>query len=366
MGEAFVGLNLTVETKLQAVDLRLGGIEKNQRLLRCRAKKIEKRLTSIESKVSEKPNRGEDMDFGQWDDDAEQEAGKHDEECEKEKEDAEQEVGKHDEECEKEKEDAEQEAGKHDEDGEKEKENSDNAQQEAKESDEESGSETEEMLKLEQLKEKSRVQADAFWKQIAEEEEKEKSGDDEKEEESKNSDKEKEKSGDDEKSGDEEKVEESEAEKDEEKVGGNEAWVEAEIIVASVLSEINEPETPTTPPRRGNQSDGTPTPPPRGGKEVEINEASVESEKKEVREALRRPEILLRCKEKTEMYGKPRKGSGKKATPTAGPKKRGRSRTRAVDAAPTITGKRKSEPSHWVQTPFTAGKKPEKKPKTKA
>ncbi|KAL0695171.1 hypothetical protein Bca4012_062351 [Brassica carinata] len=239
------------------------------------AKKIEKRLTSIESKVSEKPNRGEDMDFGQWDG--------------KEKDDVEQEAGKHDEECEKEKEDAEQEAGKHDEHGEKEKENSDNAQQEARESDEESGSETEEMLKLEQLKEKSRVQADAFWKQIAEEEEKEKSGDDEKEEESENSDKEKEKIGDDEKSGDEEKVEESEAEKDEEKVGGNEAWVEAEIIVASVLSEINEPPV---------QSE-TPTTPPRGGKEVEINEAPVESEKKEVREALRRPEILLRCKEKT-------------------------------------------------------------------
>ncbi|KAG2330680.1 hypothetical protein Bca52824_001860 [Brassica carinata] len=217
---------------------------------------------------------------------------------------------------------------------------SDNAQQEASESDEESGSETEEMLKLEQLKEKIRVQADAFWKQIAEEEEKEMSGD-------------------------EEKVEESEAEEDEEKVGGNEARVEAEIIVASVLSEINEPpvqsETPTTPPRHGNQSDGTPTPPPRGGKEVEINEASVESEKKEVREAVRRPGILLRCKEKTEMYGKPRKGSGKKPTPTAGPKKRGKPRTRAVDAAPTITGKRKSEPSHWVQTPFTVGKKPKTK-----
>ncbi|KAL0740470.1 hypothetical protein Bca4012_081983 [Brassica carinata] len=95
------------------------------------------------------------------------------------------------------------------------------------------------------------------------------------------------------------------------------------------------------------------------------SEMSGDEEKVEESEA-EEDEEKLRCKEKTEMYGKPRKGSCKKATPTAGPKKRGRPRTRAVDAAPTITGKRKSEPSHWVQTPFTAGKKAGKKPKTKA
>ena len=61
MGEGFVGLNLTVETKLESLGSRMNDIEKNQRLLRRRAKKIEKRLTSIESKVEQ--SHGEDMDF---------------------------------------------------------------------------------------------------------------------------------------------------------------------------------------------------------------------------------------------------------------------------------------------------------------
>ncbi|KAG2275149.1 hypothetical protein Bca52824_057704 [Brassica carinata] len=65
MGEGFVGLNLTVETKLESLGSRMNDIEKNQRLLRRRAKKIEKRLTSIESKVEQ--SHGEDMDFRQWD-----------------------------------------------------------------------------------------------------------------------------------------------------------------------------------------------------------------------------------------------------------------------------------------------------------
>ena len=64
MGE-FVGLNLTVETKLESIGSRMSDIEKNQQLLRRRAKKIEERLTSIESKVEQ--SHGEDMDFRQWD-----------------------------------------------------------------------------------------------------------------------------------------------------------------------------------------------------------------------------------------------------------------------------------------------------------
>ncbi|CAF1845740.1 unnamed protein product [Brassica napus] len=137
MGEAFVGLNFTVETKLEAVDLRLGGIEKNQRLLRCRAKKIKKRLTSIENKVSEKPNRGEDMDFGQCDGtDFGQWDGK-------EKDDAEEE--------EKEK------SGK-----EKEKSGEVDKDKENSETDEENGSERE----LNELKERCRVQADELWRKV--------------------------------------------------------------------------------------------------------------------------------------------------------------------------------------------------------
>ncbi|KAG2303614.1 hypothetical protein Bca52824_032265 [Brassica carinata] len=72
------------------------------------------------------------------------------------------------------------------------------------------------------------------------------------------------------------------------------------------------------------------------------------------------PGIKHRCKEKTIMYGKPT------------PKRRGRPRRSVSDAAPKKSdctpqaskgrGKRKCEPSQWVQTPFTK----EKKRKTKA
>ncbi|KAG2322682.1 hypothetical protein Bca52824_015895 [Brassica carinata] len=67
------------------------------------------------------------------------------------------------------------------------------------------------------------------------------------------------------------------------------------------------------------------------------------------------PGIKHRCKEKTIIYGKPT------------PKRRGRPRRRVSDAAPKKSdctpqaskgrGKRKCEPSQWVQTPFTKGKK---------
>ena len=64
IGEGFVGLNLTVETKLESLGSRMSDIEKNQRLLRRRAKKIEERIISIESKVEQ--SHGEDMDFDSW------------------------------------------------------------------------------------------------------------------------------------------------------------------------------------------------------------------------------------------------------------------------------------------------------------
>nr|VDD17011.1 unnamed protein product [Brassica rapa] len=51
MGEGFAGLHVTVETMLESQSSRMSVLEKNQRLLRRRAKKIEDRLTSIESKV---------------------------------------------------------------------------------------------------------------------------------------------------------------------------------------------------------------------------------------------------------------------------------------------------------------------------
>ncbi|KAL0665957.1 hypothetical protein Bca4012_028661 [Brassica carinata] len=56
-------------SKLEVMDWRMSKLERNQRLLRSRAKKIEDRLTSIESKgnEAEENNYGEDMDFEQWD-----------------------------------------------------------------------------------------------------------------------------------------------------------------------------------------------------------------------------------------------------------------------------------------------------------
>ncbi|KAF3575969.1 hypothetical protein DY000_02030468 [Brassica cretica] len=90
MGEGFVGLHVTVETKLEALGSRMSHIEKNQRLLRRRAKKMEDRLTSIESKVQ--PSHGEDMDFRQWDYGTYEEKEKAN--SEKDKANAEQEAGK--------------------------------------------------------------------------------------------------------------------------------------------------------------------------------------------------------------------------------------------------------------------------------
>ncbi|XP_013594902.1 PREDICTED: golgin subfamily A member 6-like protein 22 [Brassica oleracea var. oleracea] len=67
MSEGFSGLKLVVETKLGDMDVKMSKFEKNQRQLRRRAKKIEEKLTSIESKKNEERNYGEDMDFGHKD-----------------------------------------------------------------------------------------------------------------------------------------------------------------------------------------------------------------------------------------------------------------------------------------------------------
>ncbi|KAF2607218.1 hypothetical protein F2Q68_00044596 [Brassica cretica] len=88
-----------------------------------------------------------------------------------------------------------------------------------------------------------------------------------------------------------------------------------------------------------------------------------------------RPGIRHRCKEKTMMYGKlrpKRRGRPGKSVADAAPKRRGRPRRCVADVAPKKSdytpphaskgrGKRKSEPSQWLQTPFTEGKKPKTK-----
>ncbi|WZZ46265.1 hypothetical protein YC2023_042524 [Brassica napus] len=102
--------------------------------------------------------------------------------------------------------------------------------------------------------------------------------------------------------------------------------------------------------------------------EEKTSEKAVEAEEKtsekvvermdETKEATR-PRIRHICKEKTMTSGKPT------------PKRRGRPRRSIADAAPKKSdctphaskgrGKRKCEPSQWVQTPFTRGKKPKTK-----
>ncbi|KAH0885023.1 hypothetical protein HID58_061119 [Brassica napus] len=104
MGEGFVGLHVTVETKLEALGSRMN------------------KLTSIESKVE--PSHGEYIDFRQWDYGTYEEKEKAN--SEKDKANAEQEAGKENDNIENTEQEAER---KNDEEGE-EKEADDNAQQE--------------------------------------------------------------------------------------------------------------------------------------------------------------------------------------------------------------------------------------------
>ncbi|KAH0901865.1 LOW QUALITY PROTEIN: hypothetical protein HID58_041368 [Brassica napus] len=53
MDKGFSGVLSSVEPKLEVMDWRMSKLERNQRLLRSRAKKIEDRLTSIERKGNE-------------------------------------------------------------------------------------------------------------------------------------------------------------------------------------------------------------------------------------------------------------------------------------------------------------------------
>ncbi|KAG2276713.1 hypothetical protein Bca52824_059268 [Brassica carinata] len=260
-------------------------IEKNQRILKRRAKKMEDKLTSIESKVE--PSHCEDMDFRQWDYGTYEEKEKAN--SEKDKANAEQEAGKENNNIENTEQEAER---KNDEEGEekeaddnaqqedeKEKENSEADEQDKEDSESESESETDE---LKQLKEICRVQADKLWKEIEAEEEEVGGKQDEEEEEvggkqDEEEGEEKENSEDDEKV--EEKVVESEAEGEDdqaevegkedqkEEVEGKESETREQDKEKSetdeVESEAREAEiekgTPTPP--RGNQTEGTPTPP---------------------------------------------------------------------------------------------------------
>ncbi|CAN6876013.1 unnamed protein product [Brassica oleracea var. botrytis] len=409
IGEGFVGLHVMVETKLEALGSRMSHIEKNQRILKRRAKKMEDKLTSIESKVE--PSHGEDMDFRQWDYGTYEEKEKAN--SEKDKANAEQEAGKENNNIENTEQEAER---KNDEEGEekeaddnaqqedeKEKENSEADEQGKEDSESESESETDE---LKQLKEICRVQADKLWKEIEAEEEEVGGKQDEEEGEEKEaetSDEEKENSEDDEKV--EEKVVEFEAEGEddqaeverkedqEEEVEGKESETREQDKEKSetdeVESEAREAEiekgTPTPP--RGNQTEGTPTP-PRGrtkamaarrlvtrtmegepGKGVEVvAEEAVETEgksRKKVAEEEKKEEEAVKeqAGEIVEEYTEEEKQRlimvVYKEAPS--PWIMHRCKENAAVAVPKKSGRPKRK-SQWVQTPFTEGKKRKTKP----
>ncbi|KAL0696098.1 hypothetical protein Bca4012_063278 [Brassica carinata] len=176
MGEGFCELKLTVETKLDAMYLRMGELEKNQRLLKRRAKKIEDRLTSIESKGNQ------DVEFGQWNDfDYGRDQGKDKEMAEAEKENSEkgEEEKENSEKGEKEEENSEKGEEEEEQEPEKDKENSEKGEEEVEqepekdkensesaEKGEENVEESDQEDSLTSIREKARVQAEDFWRKL--------------------------------------------------------------------------------------------------------------------------------------------------------------------------------------------------------
>nr|VDD56572.1 unnamed protein product [Brassica oleracea] len=416
MEEGFSGINLTVETKLEAMNLRMGKLEKYQRVLKKKAKKIEDKLTSIESKGNE------DEEYTQWNDfDYGRDHGKDRDMAEAEKAETGKKISEKGEED-------EENSGK-DEEDEEDEENSEKGEEYVEESDEENS-----MLRLH---ERVRVQAEEFWRTIDDEseaekeaeeevekegeEEAEKEGEEEVQEEKegeeegekevqeeKESEEEGEKEG--EKKVQEEKEGEEEGEKEvqEEKEGEEEGEKEAEKEAKKEVQEEKEAEK--------EESKGTPT--STGTEIAELAEKSVESdvdqdveEEEEKAEEIEDNPVENPAKKQTELaeksvevevktmrkprfkviavpYGIPRaerlakmraetekkkaKAGKKKAKADGAPKKKGRPKKTEATLKPCmpLPEKRKSEPSRWLQSPFTEGKTdelevPKKKLKTK-
>ncbi|KAG5387847.1 hypothetical protein IGI04_029388 [Brassica rapa subsp. trilocularis] len=216
MEEGFSEINLTVETKLEAMNLRMGKLEKNQRILKKKTKKIEDKLTSIESKGNE------DEEYRQWNDfDYGRDHGKDREMAEAEKAETGKKISEKGEEDEEnsgkdEEDEKNSEKGKEekDQEPEKDKENSDSV-----EKGEEYVEESDEENSLLRLHERVRVQAEEFWRTVDDESEAEK-------ETEKEAEKEAEEEG--EKEGEEEAEKEVQEEKESEEEGEKEAEKEAE------------------------------------------------------------------------------------------------------------------------------------------
>ncbi|CAN6812816.1 unnamed protein product [Brassica oleracea] len=437
--------------KLGDMDVRMSKFEKNQRQLRRRAKKIEEKLTSIESNKNEERNYGEDMDFG-WDDrDYGRAEGK--ENSEKAKEDKENSESGEEKDVvsggenskDGEKENNEKGEEEKDQEPEKDKENSDSVEK-SEEYVEESDGES----SLLRLQERVRVQAEEFWRTIDDEseaeEEVEKEGEEEAEEEvqeEKEGEKEAEKEG--EKEAEKEVQEEKEAEKVESKgtptstgvivitprgrtkaaAARKAISISPEIVVVTGIAELAEKEVEVEATQKEQEAIQTEI----VEKEAEVTEKDAElaekedqdvdeeeekaeesednhvespsekhaelAEKSEIKDNL----VESPAKKQTELaeksveviavpYGIPRaerlakmraeaekkkaRAEKKKAKADGAPKKKGRPKKTEATLKPCtpLLEKRKSEPSRWVQSPFTEGKTdelevPKKKLKTK-
>ncbi|WZZ89246.1 hypothetical protein YC2023_117825 [Brassica napus] len=443
MEEGFSGINLTVETKLEAMNLRMGKLEKYQRVLKKKGKKIEDKLTPIESKGYE------DEEYTQWNDfDYGRDHGKDRDMAEAEKAETGKKIseeGEEDEENsgkdEEDEENSEKGDEEKDQEPEKDKENSDSV-----EKGEEYVEESDEENSLLRLQERVRVQAEEFWRTIDDESEAEKEAEKEAEEEvEKEGEEEAEKEVQEEKEGEKEAEEEVEKEGEEETEKEVQEEKESEEEGEKEVQEEKEAEKEVQEEKEGEkegekeaekevqeekeaekeESKGTPTSTgvivitPRGRTKAaaarkaisispeivvvtrkkngeqeamvieqeaiqteiaELAEKSVEVEVKTMRKPRLKviavpygiPRAERLAKMRAEAEKKKAKAEKKKAKADGAPKKKGRPKKTEATLKPCtpLPEKRKSEPSRWVQSPFTEGKTdelevPKKKLKTK-
>ncbi|CAN6818296.1 unnamed protein product [Brassica oleracea] len=355
MEEGFSGINLTVETKLEAMNLRM-----------------EDKLTSIESKGNE------NEEYTQWNDfDYGRDHGKDRDMAEAEKDETGKKIneeGEEDEEnSEKDEEDEENsEKGEEekDQEPEKDKENSDSV-----EKGEEYVEESDEENSLLRLQERVRVQAEEFWRTIDDEseaeEEVEKEGEEETEkevqeeeegekevQEEKEDEKEAEKEVQEEKEGEEESAKEAEKEAEKEVQEEKEAEKEESkgtftstgviIVVVTGIAELAEKEV---------EVEATHT--EREAIQTEIVEKEAETKRKPRVKVIAVPYGIPRAerlaKMRAEAEKKKARAKKKKAKADGAPKKKGRPKKTEATLKPCtpLPEKRKSEPSRWVQSPFT-------------
>ncbi|KAL0813311.1 hypothetical protein Bca101_069754 [Brassica carinata] len=355
MEEGFSGINLTVETKLEAMNLRMGKLEKYQRVLKKKAKKIEDKLTSIESKGNE------NEEYTQWNDfDYGRDHGKDRDMAEAEKDETGKKINEEEEK---------------DQEPEKDKENSDSV-----EKGEEYVEESDEENSPLRLQERVRVQAEEFWRTIDDESEAE-------EEVEKEGEEEVEKEGEEE--GEKEVIVITPRGRTKAAAARKAISISPEIVMVTGIAELAEKEVEVEATHTEQEAIQTEI----VEKEAEVTEKDVELAEKEdqdvdeeeekAEESDKNPDVdqdMEEEEEKAERLAKMRaeaekkkaRAEKKKAKADGAPKKKGRPKKTEATLKPCtpLPEKRKSEPSRWVQSPFTEGKTdelevPKKKLKTK-